>query len=50
LISSEVSKLPAITSVPKPPAMTSNPQEIKRQKCIFLGLVPGTTDFQQCMN
>jgi hypothetical protein len=36
--------------VPKPPAITSNPQEIKRQKCIRLGLAPGSTDFQQCMN
>jgi hypothetical protein len=36
--------------VPKPPPITSNPQEIKRQKCIRLGLAPGSTDFQQCMN
>ena len=35
---------------PKPPAITSNPQEIKRQKCIRLGLAPGSTDFNQCMN
>jgi len=36
--------------VPIPPAITSNPQDIKRQKCIRLGLAPGSTDFQQCMN
>jgi hypothetical protein len=34
--------------VPKPPA--NNAQDIKRQKCIRLGLVPGSVDFQQCMN
>ena len=32
----------------KPPV--SSPPDIKRQKCIRLGLVPGTNDFQQCMN
>jgi hypothetical protein len=36
--------------VPKPTAIKSNPQEIKRQKCIRLGLAPGSSDFQQCMN
>lgn len=36
--------------VPKPPVSVSNPQEIKRQKCIRLGLAPGSVDFQQCMN
>jgi hypothetical protein len=36
--------------VPKPPVPVSNPQEIKRQKCIRLGLAPGSVDFQQCMN
>ena len=36
--------------VPKPPVPISNPQDIKRQKCIRLGLAPGSADFQQCMN
>ena len=34
--------------VPKPSA--NNAQDIKRQKCIRLGLVPGSADFQQCMD
>jgi hypothetical protein len=34
--------------VPKPPV--NNVQDIKRQKCIRLGLVPNSADFQQCMN
>jgi len=34
--------------IPKPPV--NNAQDIKRQKCIRLGLAPGSTDFQQCMN
>ena len=34
--------------VPIPLANTA--QDIKRQKCIRLGLVPGSADFQQCMN
>ena len=29
--------------------LISNPQDIKRQKCIRLGLAPGSTDFQQCV-
>jgi hypothetical protein len=33
---------------PKPPV--NNAQDIKRQKCIRLGLTPGSVDFQQCMN
>ena len=42
---------PVITPVvPKPPVQISNPQDIKRQKCIRLGLAPGSVDFQQCMN
>ena len=32
----------------KPPA--NNAQDIKRQKCIRLGLAPNSADFQQCMN
>jgi hypothetical protein len=36
--------------VPRPPVPISNPQDIKRQKCIRLGLAPGSADFQQCMN
>ena len=28
----------------------SNPQDIKRQKCIRLGLAPGSADYQQCIN
>jgi hypothetical protein len=41
---------PAVTPsvVPKPPV--NNPQDSKRQKCIRLGLVPGSADFQQCIN
>ena len=41
---------PTITPpvVPKPPV--NNAQDIKRQKCIRLGLVPNSADFQQCMN
>ena len=27
-----------------------NPQDIKHQKCIGLGLSPGSVDFQQCVN
>ena len=27
----------------------SNPQDTKRQKCINLGLMPNSADFQQCM-
>jgi hypothetical protein len=34
--------------VPKPPV--NNAQDTKRQKCIKLGLAPGTADFQQCIN
>ena len=33
--------------IPKPPV--NNAQDIKRQKCIRLGLVPGSPDFQQCI-
>ncbi|BDW11483.1 hypothetical protein PSHI8_15660 [Polynucleobacter sp. SHI8] len=33
-----------------PPSVQSNPHDIKRQKCIRLGLIPGSADFQQCMN
>jgi hypothetical protein len=33
---------------PKPPV--NNAQDIKRQKCIRLGLAPGSADFQQCIN
>ena len=36
--------------IPKPPVPVSNPQDIKRQKCIRLGLAPNSADFQQCMN
>ena len=41
---------PTVTSpvVPKPPV--NNAQDIKRQKCIRLGLAPGSADFQQCIN
>ena len=28
----------------------STPQDIKRQKCMNLGLAPNSADFQQCMN
>ena len=37
----------ASNSNPKPPI--SNTQDIKRQKCINLGLAPNSADFQQCM-
>ena len=30
--------------------LISNPQDIKRQKCMRLGLAPGSADFRQCMN
>ena len=40
---------PVIAPVtPKPPV--NNAQDIKRQKCIRLGLAPGSADFLQCMN
>ena len=40
---------PVIAPVtPKPPV--NNAQDIKRQKCIRLGLAPGSADFQQCIN
>lgn len=32
------------------PVIKKNPLEIKRQKCINLGLAPGSADFQQCIN
>jgi len=32
----------------KPPV--NNTQDNKRQKCISLGLAPGSADFQQCIN
>ena len=35
---------------PNPPTSISNPQDTKRQKCIRLGLAPGSADFQQCIN
>jgi hypothetical protein len=38
----------AINSNPKP--LVNNIQDIKRQKCIRLGLAPGSVDFQQCMH
>ena len=37
----------ASNSNPKPPA--NNAQDIKRQRCINLGLAPNSADFQQCM-
>jgi len=37
----------ATNNNPKPPV--SNTQDIKRQKCISLGLAPDTADFRQCM-
>lgn len=40
---------PAIATVITKP-LSNNPQDIKRQKCISLGLVPGSIDFQQCIN
>lgn len=41
---------PAVTPpvVPRPPVNSA--QDIKRQKCIRLGLAPGSADFQQCIN
>jgi len=44
-----------IPPVSKPPAAVVKPQatnsmEAKRQKCIRLGLAPGTNDFAQCLN
>jgi hypothetical protein len=37
----------ATNNNPKPPI--SNTQDIKRQRCINLGLAPNSADFQQCM-
>jgi hypothetical protein len=37
----------ATNSNPKPPV--SNTQDIKRQRCINLGLAPNSADFQQCI-
>jgi hypothetical protein len=34
--------------IPPKPALES-PMEIKRQKCLRLGIAPGSLDFQQCM-
>ena len=45
---SEEPVIPKPPEVPKPPV--NNAQDIKRQKCIRLGLAPGSADFQQCMN
>jgi len=38
---------PITKTVPKP--VVENPLEIKRQKCLRLGLVPGSIDYQQCL-
>ena len=38
---------PITKTVPKP--VVENPFEIKRQKCLRLGLVPGSIDYQQCL-
>ena len=39
----------AINNNPKIPPV-NNAQDNKRQRCISLGLVPNSPDFQQCMN
>jgi len=36
---------PVVPNLPE-----NNTQDIKRQKCIRLGLAPNSADFQQCMN
>jgi hypothetical protein len=38
---------PITKTVPKP--VVENPLEIKRQKCLRLGLVPGSIDYLQCL-
>jgi hypothetical protein len=38
---------PITKTIPKP--VVENPLEIKRQKCLRLGLVPGSIDYQQCL-
>lgn len=38
---------PITKTVPKP--VVENPLEIKRQKCLRLGLVTGSIDYQQCL-
>ena len=41
---------PPVAVPVKPKPTVNNAQDIKRQKCIRLGLVPGSVDFQQCMD
>ena len=41
---------PTVTPPVVPKTSVNNPQDIKRQKCIRLGLAPGSADFQQCIN
>jgi hypothetical protein len=38
---------PITKTIPKP--VVENPLEIRRQKCLRLGLVPGSIDYQQCL-
>jgi hypothetical protein len=38
---------PIPKTIPKP--VVENPLEIRRQKCLRLGLVPGSIDYQQCL-
>jgi hypothetical protein len=40
---------PVIAPITPKPSV-NNAQDTKRQKCIRLGLAPGSVDFQQCMN
>jgi len=47
-----ISPAPSNTSpTPKnpPKPVAESPMEIKRQKCLRLGIAPGSLDFQQCM-
>jgi len=42
---------PKAVAPPKPPPPAApSAAEIRRQKCIRLGLVPGTSDYAQCVN
>jgi len=43
-------QMPPLIEPVNPKPTTSNANDVKRQKCIRLGLVPGSADFQQCIN
>ena len=41
---------PTVTPPVVPKPLVNHPQDIKRQKCIRLGLLPDSADFKECMN